>query len=140
MACRPLSRSIAVSQGKGTTREEAKVSAFMKAAETYHAERTTLPLRLASAAELASDCALVDVEGLPRSRLGHFDPLQPILWIEGQDLMSGRPLWQPFEMGSASNLTATDVTGRADLSRRADLSALANLLARADLSMRGRLR
>ena len=127
MACRPLSRSIAVSQGKGTTREEAKVSAFMEAAESYHAERITQPLKLASQAELARDCALVDVEGLPRSRLGRFDPLQPILWIEGQDLMSGQTLWLPFEMVS-TNYTLPQPPGSYAFAANTNGLASGNLL------------
>ncbi len=127
MACRPLSRSIAVSQGKGTTREEAKVSAFMEAAESFHAERITQPLKLASQSELARDCALIDVEGLPRSRLGRFDPLQPILWIEGQDLMAGRPLWLPFEMVS-TNYTLPQPPGSYAFAANTNGLASGNLL------------
>ena len=69
MACRPLSRSIAVSQGKGLTPAEAKISAFMEAAETWHGETITLPLKMASFDELSRDHRVIDVAGLPRSRL-----------------------------------------------------------------------
>lgn len=132
MACRPLSRSISVSQGKGTTRGEAKVSAFMEAAESYHAERIALPLRLASQAELARDGALVEVEGLPRSRLGRFDPLQPILWIEGQDLLSGQSLWLPFEMVS-TNYTLPQPPGSYAFAANTNGLASGNLLEEAVL-------
>ncbi|MDJ0934811.1 MAG: YcaO-like family protein [Kiloniellales bacterium] len=132
MACRPLSRSIAVSQGKGTTCEEAKVSAFMEAAESFHAERIALPLRLASQVELARDYALVDVEGLPRSRLGRFDPLQPILWVEGQDLVSGQSLWLPFEMVS-TNYTLPQPPGSYAFAANTNGLASGNLLEEAML-------
>lgn len=100
MACRPLSRSIAVSQGKGLTPQEAKVSAFMEAAETWHGETITAPLKKASYAELCRGHRVIDVEGLPRSRLGDFDPSQQILWIEGQPLAGEAALWVPLELVS----------------------------------------
>ncbi|WP_193369880.1 YcaO-like family protein [Pelagibius marinus] len=102
MACRPLSRSIAVSQGKGLTPQEAKVSAFMEAAETWHGETITAPLKMVSYNELSRDHRVIDVEGLPRSRLGDFDPAQQILWIEGTPLAGGAPLWVPLELVSTN--------------------------------------
>lgn len=102
MACRPLSRSIAVSQGKGLTPQEAKVSAFMEAAETWHGETITAPLKMVSFDELSRDHRVIDVEGLPRSRLGDFDPAQQILWIEGAPLTGGDPLWVPLELVSTN--------------------------------------
>ena len=102
MACRPLSRSIAVSQGKGLTAVEAKVSAFMEAAETYHSETITEPLKMASFDELRRDHQVVDIGGLPGSQLGRFDPSQQILWIEGQPLTGGNSLWLPLELVSTN--------------------------------------
>ncbi len=102
MACRPLSRSIAVSQGKGLTPQEAKVSAFMEAAETWHGETITAPLKMASFEELRRDHSVIDVEGLPRSRLGAFAPSQQILWVEGEPLAGGEPLWVPLELVSTN--------------------------------------
>lgn len=43
MAVRPLSESLAVSQGKGSTRTLAKISAAMESLETWHAENINLP-------------------------------------------------------------------------------------------------
>ncbi|WP_299396429.1 YcaO-like family protein [Pelagibius sp.] len=110
MACRPLSRSIAVSQGKGLTVDEARVSAFMESAETFHAERIAKPLRMLSFNELAVSERVIDVSGLPRSRLGDFHPEQPILWIEAGHLDPrrstsgdrGAPLWVPLELVSTN--------------------------------------
>jgi len=102
MACRPLSRSIAVSQGKGLTPQEAKVSAFMEAAETYHAETITAPLKLLSFEELQRGHQVIEVEGLPRSRLGEFDPRRQILWVEGQALDGAGALWVPLELVSTN--------------------------------------
>src|SRR5438876_10443588 len=66
MVCRPNSRSIAVSQGKGTTLIAAKASGVMESIEGYHAEHITLPLKLASYEELRYTHALVEVNALPR--------------------------------------------------------------------------
>src|SRR5437016_14433724 len=52
MVCRPNSRSLAVSQGKGLDLAAAKASGLMESIETYHAETITSPLRLCSYEEL----------------------------------------------------------------------------------------
>jgi len=52
MVCRPNSRSVAVSQGKGIDLASARASGLMEAVEQYHAETITLPLRLATYEEL----------------------------------------------------------------------------------------
>ena len=66
MVCRPNSRSLAVSQGKGLDlAAAAKASALMESVESYHAERITLPLKLGSYEELRYTHRLVDLNGLP---------------------------------------------------------------------------
>src|SRR5690349_7195174 len=45
MVSRPNSRSVTVSQGKGINLDSARASGLMEAAELYHAETMTLPLR-----------------------------------------------------------------------------------------------
>ena len=110
MACRPNSRSLAVFQGKGLDPAAAKVSAVMEAIETFHAEAIDLPLKLASYEELRYTHSVVDVARLPLSRDGLFDPLKPILWIEGEDLLSGSAKWLPFELVHA-NYTLPSLTG-----------------------------
>src|SRR4051812_24003909 len=52
MVCRPNSRSLAVSQGKGLGLAAAKASGLMESVELYHAEHITLPLKLGSYEEL----------------------------------------------------------------------------------------
>ena len=102
MACRPNSRSIAVSQGKGLTLDAAKASAAMEAAEVWHAERITLPLKLASLEEMRRRHRVADVERLPRAAGCQFGPNLPLLWIEGEDLLGGGRTWVPFELVSAN--------------------------------------
>jgi ribosomal protein S12 methylthiotransferase accessory factor len=97
MVCRPNSRSVAVAQGQGLDLAAAKVSGLMEAIETFHAERITLPLRLASYAELRRSEPVADALRLPLSVRGRFAANLPILWVAGRDLVSGGPVWVPYE-------------------------------------------
>jgi YcaO-like protein with predicted kinase domain len=97
MVCRPNSRSIAVSQGKGLDLDGARASGLMESVESYHAERTLLPLKLASLEELRDRHRVVDVDALPQITHGRFRPSLPILWIEGRDLISDAAVWLPYE-------------------------------------------
>jgi ribosomal protein S12 methylthiotransferase accessory factor len=97
MVCRPNSRSVAVAQGKGLDLTAAKVSGVMEAVETFHAERVTLPLRLASYAELCRSESVAEVQRLPFSVRGRFADDAPILWVAGRDLMGGGTAWLPYE-------------------------------------------
>jgi YcaO-like protein with predicted kinase domain len=110
MVCRPNSRSISVSQGKGIELAAAKASGVMEAVETYHAERITLPLKLASHDELSRSHALVDVARLPRSAHSRYRNDRPLLWIEGRDLMDDTSLWVPHELVH-TNYTLPQPTG-----------------------------
>ena len=97
MVCRPNSRSIAVSQGKGLTLEAAKASGLMEAVETFHAENITRPLILGTARELDRSHALANIDQLPRAMASRFGPDEPILWIEGHDVLGGSSRWLPYE-------------------------------------------
>ena len=97
MVCRPNSRSIAVSQGKGLTLAAAKASGLMEAAETFHAERIDRPLRLGSRDDLHRALPLVDTDRLPLRRASRWPADPPILWIEAVDLASEERLWVPYE-------------------------------------------
>src|SRR5205809_4764727 len=66
MVCRPNSRSVAVSQGKGMDYLSAQVSGLMEASELYHAETSTLPLRLCTYEELRYEHNVLDVDQLPQ--------------------------------------------------------------------------
>ena len=68
MVCRPNSRSIAVSQGKGLDLAAAKASGLMEAVETFHAETITSSLKLGTYRELGRTHPLVDVAALPRPK------------------------------------------------------------------------
>lgn len=98
MVCRPNSRSLAVSQGKGLDLASAQASGLMESVEAYHAECITLPLKLASYNELRFSHPLVDVDRLPRLSVSSYHPAMRLLWIEGRDLRTSAPKWLPFEM------------------------------------------
>src|SRR5216110_1899697 len=74
MVCRPNSRSVAVSQGKGIDFASARASGLMEAAELYHAETITLPLRLATYEELRYQCNVINIDELPRDCESRFHP------------------------------------------------------------------
>lgn len=98
-AVRPNSRSIAVHQGKGATVDAAKASAVMEAVECFHAEHITLPFHRASFAEMANAADATDPATLPRCGARIYMD-EPLLWVAGRDLLSGRALWVPVELVS----------------------------------------
>src|SRR5438045_8511217 len=98
MVCRPNSRSVAVSQGKGIDLASARASGLMEAVELYHAETITLPLRLATYEELRYQHNVVEVDDLPRAFESRFHPFLRLLWCEGSDLLSGRNVFVPYEL------------------------------------------
>lgn len=99
MAVRPLSRSVAVSLGKGVDRDAAFVSAAMEAIETWHAERIDRPLVFARSRDLeAAGRPLADLAALAAAGLGRAPPDRRIPWIEAGDLAGGPPRLVPFEL------------------------------------------
>lgn len=102
MVCRPNSRSVAVSQGKGLTLEAAKASGVMEAVEVWHAERIMRPLKLASLDEIRRGHRVANVALLPQAAGSAFNPDLPLLWVEGEDLLGGGAVWVPVELVSAN--------------------------------------
>src|SRR5262245_10157526 len=98
MVCRPNSRSLAVSQGKGIDLAKARASGLMEAAELYHAETISLPLRLATYEELRYQHNVIEVDELPRQSSSRFQPNLRLLWCEGFDLLRGENVFVPYEM------------------------------------------
>src|SRR5262249_25624217 len=96
MVCRPNARSSAVFHGKGIDLVAAKAPGLMEAIETWHAEHLQLPLRLGSWDDLGATHRLVDVGALPRVASSRFEPHLAMLWVEGQDLVGGSPVWIPL--------------------------------------------
>jgi YcaO-like protein with predicted kinase domain len=98
MVCRPNARSLSVSQGKGLTLALATASGLMESIELYHAERVTLPLRLASYNELRYAHRVIDVTGLARVLDSVFHPDLSMLWVEGHDVLGDETVWVPYEV------------------------------------------
>jgi YcaO-like protein with predicted kinase domain len=96
--CRPNSRAVTVSLGKGLDLAAARASGVMESIEAFMAERITRPLVLGSVNDLRSSHPLVDVGLLPRTTGSQYHPDAPMLWIEGRELLTGSPRWVPYEM------------------------------------------
>jgi YcaO-like protein with predicted kinase domain len=95
---RPNSRSLAVSQGKGLTLDAAIASGIMESLELHHSETIDRPLRLGSHDELSRRHRLVDTERLAKPPTSRWHPGLPVLWIGGDDLVSGGPVLVPYEL------------------------------------------
>ncbi|WP_205737937.1 YcaO-like family protein [Granulosicoccus antarcticus] len=98
MVCRPNSRSVSVSQGKGSTLAAASASGLMESVEGFHAEHITLPLRIASVVDMQNSGCRVSIEGLPTVENSPFHRHFPIAWIEAVDLLRQQSSWVPYEM------------------------------------------
>jgi YcaO-like protein with predicted kinase domain len=98
---RPNSKSVAVAQGKGLTRDAAKVSGLMEALEVYHAETISRAPRIASFEALHNDGEVIDVKRLPVSAKNALSPEQPIPWLGAKWWRRGTPVWVPLEQVSS---------------------------------------
>jgi ribosomal protein S12 methylthiotransferase accessory factor len=97
-AVRPLSRNLAVSQGKGISDDAARASAVMESLELWHAERHRLPVRFESAERLAAGAeAVLDPAVLVRCPCSEHRPDRPLRWVRGHDLLHDRTVWVPYE-------------------------------------------
>ncbi len=99
-AFRPLSRSISVSQGKGSEALAAKVSAIMESVETFHAESIKAPTRHGSIKALGHQIKLADTTNMARAGRSVLSDDDGIDWIEGQNLFDGQNYWLPMELVS----------------------------------------
>jgi ribosomal protein S12 methylthiotransferase accessory factor len=70
----------------------------MEAAEDAMAERIDLPLLLGSVNDLRPGHQLVEVDQLPKRTDSLYQPDLPLLWIQGQDLLSRTARWVPYEV------------------------------------------
>lgn len=105
-AIRPNGRALAVSLGKGVSTAAAKVSAIMEAAEAFHAESVTGPLRWAAARDLPN---AVDPARLPLAATadaGEDLAAARCLWIAGCDLFGGAARWVPYQLVHADYTVA----------------------------------
>ena len=97
-AIRPNARSLSVSQGKGADPIAAKVSASMEALELSIAEEPPCPRRRATFSTLRREerARVIDPSALPSTR--DLDPSLEIAWTSGVEIVSGEPVWIPFDL------------------------------------------
>ncbi len=130
-ACRPNSRSLSVSQGKGISPAAAKVSAIMECIELHHAERPDVPLKLASLIEMHErGLPTVDVSRLPSIQASRYAPARPMLWVEGEDIVTLQRMWLPYEVVHTSALVPPP-TGSGAFSSTSNGLASGNTIAEA---------
>ena len=97
-ACRPASRSLAVSMGKGVTPAAAHASAIMESIELWHAERPILPTIWGRACDLEASHQLADWSGLARVAGTRFAATTPTAWVEAGSLADTGTALLPFEV------------------------------------------
>ena len=96
-AIRPNSKSLATSQGKGTTVEAAKVSAIMESIEGFHAENIFKEVIYISHEDLDCGENIIDISGIARTYHHSFDRADKILWMRGVDIMNQKEVWVPYD-------------------------------------------
>ncbi len=96
-AIRPSAKSLQVSNGKGLSHADAKVSALMEAVETHHFENPGGNLKRGSLRSMQRDGHVVIApESLPGYRSNVFFSADRVLdWVSAEDLLSGREVWLP---------------------------------------------
>ena len=123
MACRPNSRALSVSQGKGLDLDAARVSGFMESAETFHAENIDLPIAVASRRKLARDRRVIELGLVPQTYDFNATDRTELPWIEAEDLIGGGSLWVPYD------LIHTDCRDEREHESRGDFPVCSNGLA-----------
>jgi ribosomal protein S12 methylthiotransferase accessory factor len=96
-AIRPMSRTVAVSQGKGVTSELAQLSAMMEAIELWHAEQPMTPTTTAPARDLAGRLGY-GIADLPCSVPSVLHDGLPLDWVVARSLVDGSETLLPKEV------------------------------------------
>ncbi|MBT2478884.1 YcaO-like family protein [Streptomyces sp. ISL-94] len=96
-AVRPLSRTLAVSQGKGLTPELAKLSAVMESVETWHVEQPVPPVRRAAPRDIGAELGY-DVHALPPSAPSLLHDGLPLDWTAARSLVDGARTFVPVDV------------------------------------------
>jgi len=101
VAVRPQGRVLQTANGKGLRHVDAVVSAHMESIEQWHAENPAVPFRRASLSELRRSGAPFvpprTLEGFAGA--AHLGATVVLDWVEGEDLLSGEPIWIPAFAG-----------------------------------------
>ncbi|NLG48755.1 MAG: hypothetical protein GX552_01430 [Chloroflexi bacterium] len=96
-AVRPMGELLQLANGKGATPLNARVSALMEAIEHYHAEQPNGRLRRTTWETLSrSGQRVVSPASLPGLKPHvYFSQQFKLDWVEGEDLVTGEPVWLP---------------------------------------------
>ncbi len=99
-ACRPNARALSVSQGKGLTHRQARISAIMEAIESAMAERPRTMVESFCSLNEAARNGLnpVPLERLARCDARSLDPDRERAWVPGRSLFTGESVVAPFEL------------------------------------------
>ncbi|MTI00380.1 YcaO-like family protein [Roseibium sp. RKSG952] len=99
-AVRPNARSLSVSQGKGLSEYQAKISAVMESIEGAVAEQTRQHVvNFASINDMErSGGAIVPLAELARVHAAKLDRDAERAWVEGRSLVTGAPVSAPYEL------------------------------------------
>ena len=99
-ACRPGSRSLSVSHGKGIDTAQARISAIMELIEGAVAERPRdLVAEYGSYDEMrARGLKVVPLEAMARCHFSAFDPFRARAWVRGWSCSNGEDVFAPFEL------------------------------------------
>ncbi|MGW6706515.1 YcaO-like family protein [Streptomyces sp. NPDC054956] len=87
-AVRPMSRTLAVSQGKGMTPELARLSAVMESVETWHVEQPVTPVLTAASRDVGVELGY-EVSALAPCAPSLFHDGLPLDWVEARSLVDG---------------------------------------------------
>lgn len=96
-AIRPMSRTIAVSQGKGATKELAKLSALMEAIEIWHVEQP-MPVTFRASPRDVGATLTYDVHGLAQSTPSLLHDGLPLDWMPARSLRDGTETLVPTDV------------------------------------------
>ena len=99
-ATRPNSRSLSVSQGKGVTDDQAKISAVMEAVECAVAEQPRQHVKeFATIEDMARQQRnVIPLYDLARVNSQQLDPTRQRAWVPGTSLVSGQERFAPYEL------------------------------------------
>jgi len=99
-AVTPLAKDLKIHNGKGATREAARVSAMMEAVERVSGERTTAPAVVASYQELHASGPLppVDPRAFELPTDTAYRPEATFTWVAGRELLAGHDVLIPLDL------------------------------------------
>ncbi len=111
-AIRPNARHLCGAQGKGLTRELARISAIVEAIESYHMEHPPTPELTGSYAELQEAYPLVDLTTLPLGKIQTGDLQHAHLeWNSAVNLMDGKHVYLPHALINLNSSEPTNAAG-----------------------------